>query len=98
MSADIPSPTSNPFQAPPSASPPRRRTSAVWVIGIGLLASFCLCGGPCVALIGFCVYQVAEQRDDVESVVDQSLKDIAGGNTDDALGHWSQRAIDHKFV
>src|SRR6478736_2001712 len=99
MNSDISSQSSsNPFQAPPAAGPPQRNKSVIWIIGIGLLASMCLCGGPCVALMGVGVYQAVTQRDDIEQVVDACMKDVGAHNTEAAFKQWSKRAIEHEFI
>lgn len=90
--------SSNPFQSSQSGAPAPQRNSFIWIIGIGLLASICLCGGPCVGLVGFGVYQAVGQRDDVEHVIDASLQDIEPGRTDQVLTRISKRALDHDVI
>jgi hypothetical protein len=70
----------------------------MWGIGIGCLACMCLCGGPCILLTGFGVYQAVSQRDNVEQVIDASLADIAGHRPDEALARASKRAIEHELI
>jgi hypothetical protein len=93
-----PQQSANPFQAPPTTTPPQRRSSLVWGIGIGCLACTCLCGGPCILLTGFGVYQAVSQRDEVEKVIDASLSDIAAQRPDEVLARTSKRAIEHEFI
>jgi hypothetical protein len=99
MSSGFPNqPSPNPFSAPESAAPPPRRSATAWLIGIGCLASLCLCGGPCVLLTGFGVYQAVSQRDDVQKVLDDTLQAIADNDPDAALEHSSKRAIEHELI
>jgi hypothetical protein len=100
VSSSFPGPSgSNPFQSPPpeATNPPRSRTW-LWLLLFGGLACLCLCSGLCILPIGYSLFQVATQQEEIRDVVEGCLHEIDNDQFDDALARFSERAVKQGLV